>query len=172
MVRKKERPGIMLYHDDWSLPRGLLNNEELGFVIRAFLDLSETGEAPSEYPNEKVMGIFKFLAAKLAKDAERYEEICKARSEAGKIGRRQMVANDTNSYPTPNPTPILNPISNPIQTSAVTQTSPPISELINDAAQKIGNPNKKVTYSDQRRNGGHSFFEELSYEGDDDKLPF
>lgn len=90
MAKKKERPGVMFYHDDWRIVRETVSKEELGFLTDAFLEYSETKTEPSEYPNADVKFVFRFLKGKVDRDMERYDAVCEEKREAGKRGRQVL----------------------------------------------------------------------------------
>ena len=88
MAKKKERPGIMFYHDDWKLAQKMLNDNDLGFLTRAVLEYSECGTLPNNFPNDKIEVAFGFISNKVLRDIENYDEVCQKRSIAGKAGRQ------------------------------------------------------------------------------------
>ena len=70
----------------------MLNNEQIGGLFMAMCRYVRDGETPAfDDPMLKMM--FSFVRAQLDRDAEKYEETCKARSEAGKRGGRPKKAN-------------------------------------------------------------------------------
>lgn len=167
MAKKKERPGVMFYHDDWRIVRETVSKEELGFLADAFLEYSETKTEPREYPNADVKFVFRFLKGKVDRDMERYDTICEERREAGKQGRRVLPhASTCNDYP-PHDSTCNDCHPNVTPTAAATAE-----ETVNITANESVTPisashgNSKFETVQRGTNSGTSF----SFE--DDELPF
>ena len=100
----KPKPGFMLYHEDVAALH-LLDDAQLGALIRAMAAYSETGEART-LENDVLEMAFSMMRYKLDHDRERYETICEKRSEAGRLAhagkRQQMPANAANINVNPN----------------------------------------------------------------------
>ncbi len=64
----------------------LLTDEERGKLLMALFDYGETGTAP-ELDGMALMA-FSFISSQMDRDAHKYQEIAKKRSESGKKGGR------------------------------------------------------------------------------------
>ena len=92
------KKGFLLYYD-YRKHLALLNDEERGKLLMALLDYGEHGTQP-ELEGAALMA-FSFIQAQMDRDAEKYAETVKKRSEAGKMGGRRRYSNryrDSNRY--------------------------------------------------------------------------
>lgn len=85
------KKGFLLYYD-YRKHLALLNDEERGKLLMALLDYGEHSTQP-ELEGAALMA-FSFIQAQMDRDAEKYEETIKKRSEAGKMGGRPSKAKD------------------------------------------------------------------------------
>lgn len=85
------KKGFLLYYD-YRKHLALLNDEERGRLLMALLDYGEHGTQP-ELEGAALMA-FSFIQAQMERDAEKYAETVKKRSEAGKMGGRPTKAKD------------------------------------------------------------------------------
>ena len=83
------KKGFLLYYD-YRKHLALLNDEERGKLLMALLDYGEHGTQP-ELEGAALMA-FSFIQAQMDRDAEKYAETVKKRSEAGKMGGRPSKA--------------------------------------------------------------------------------
>lgn len=83
-MASKERPGFMVYFDDWEIPRRLLNDTEFKTFFDAIFDYARDGEVPPSFENQTIEVLYENFKNKIEKDVERYMEVCRKRSEAGK----------------------------------------------------------------------------------------
>ena len=81
----KPKKGFVLYYD-YRDHLALLKDEERGRLLMALLDYGEYGTAP-ELDGAPLMA-FSFIAGQMKRDAEKYADTCRKRSEAGKQGGR------------------------------------------------------------------------------------
>ena len=82
------KKGFLLYYD-YRKHLALLNDEERGKLLMALLDYGEHGTQP-ELEGAALMA-FSFIQAQMDRDAEKYAETVKKRSEAGKMGGSLLV---------------------------------------------------------------------------------
>lgn len=163
MAKKKERPGIMFYHDDWRIAQKMLNNDELGFLTRVVLEYSENGTLPNDFPNDKVEATFGFISNKVLRDIENYNEVCQKRSIAGKAGRQVTPNANTcgDCYPTVTPSVTLT-----AEATAEETVNIPANESVTPISASHGNSRFETV---QRGKGGGL---PLPFKVDDDELPF
>lgn len=88
-MAKDDKKGFLLYYD-YREHLQILKDEERGKLLMALLDYGATGEAP-KLEGAALMA-FSFITSQMDRDAERYAEKCKKRSEAGKQGGRPRKA--------------------------------------------------------------------------------
>lgn len=88
-MAKDEKKGFLLYYD-YRDHLNILTDEERGKLLTALLDYGMTGENP-KLEGAALMA-FSFITSQMDRDAERYAEKCKKRSEAGKQGGRPRKA--------------------------------------------------------------------------------
>lgn len=87
-----ERNGFIIHEESYrSFER--LSDERLGKLFRAMYKYASDGEAQTFLEDEVLDIIFETIRDRMDRDALRYEETCKARSEAGKKGGRPKKAN-------------------------------------------------------------------------------
>ena len=169
MAKKKERPGVMFYHDDWRIVRETVSKEELGFLTDAFLEYSETKTEPSEYPNADVKFVFRFLKGKVDRDMERYDAVCEEKRKAGKQGRQVLPhASTCNEHPPHDSTcrdcyPTVTPHVTP---SAAAEGTVNINSNESVTPISASHGNSRFETVQRGTNSGASF----SFE--DDELPF
>lgn len=88
-MANEEKKSFMLYYD-YREHLQILTDEERGKLLMALMDYGMTGE------HQKLTGAalmaFSFITSQMDRDAERYAEKCKKRSEAGKQGGRPRKA--------------------------------------------------------------------------------
>ena len=89
------KKGFLLYYD-YRKHLALLNDEERGKLLMALLDYGEHGTQP-ELEGAALMA-FSFIQAQMDRDAEKYAETVKKRSEAGKMGGRPSKAQKANAF--------------------------------------------------------------------------
>ena len=82
---QEKKKGFVLYYD-YRQHLALLNNEERGQLLTALLDYGELGKEP-ELEGAAQMA-FSFIRWQMDRDAAKYAETCRKRSEAGKQGGR------------------------------------------------------------------------------------
>ena len=86
------KKGFVLYYD-YRKHLSLLTDEERGKLLIALLDYGEHGTEP-ELEGAALMA-FSFISGQMDRDAEKYAETCKKRSEAGKQGGRPKKAEES-----------------------------------------------------------------------------
>lgn len=126
----KKQPGVMLYFEIRPcLER--LSMDQQGQLFNAILDYGEEGIEPNF---EYMLGIaWDFIKPRLERDRERYEEICRKRTEAAQARWEAYYANAENgeqTMPTTEPNAAPNSIS---LSPAPSRTTPP------DFVQQRGN---------------------------------
>ena len=93
-MAKDDKKGFLFYYD-YREHLQILTDEERGKLLIALLDYGVTGE------HQKLEGAalmaFSFITSQMDRDAERYADKCKKRSEAGKQGGRPRKAKDSES---------------------------------------------------------------------------
>lgn len=92
MAKKtKEVKKSFVFYCDYRKHLQLLNDEERGQLLMALIDHAESGAEP-ELDGAALMA-FSFIACQMDRDAEKYAETCRKRSEAGKQGGRPPKTN-------------------------------------------------------------------------------
>ena len=101
---KKERPGILLYWEDFSAIFKLGNADMILELLKAIHDYARYGLQPSLEHNLALEVLWEIIKPKLDRDAERYEEISAKRANAGRRGglaraynAKQSQANEANA---------------------------------------------------------------------------
>ena len=95
----------MNFFDDWDLPRQLFTAEEFHLFYNAVYEYARSGKQPESLPTRELQLFFKNFRIKIDNDEERYKDVCRKRSEAGKKAHiKQEAANDGNSRPISIPT--------------------------------------------------------------------
>lgn len=84
-MAQESAKGFVLYYD-YRQHLALLTDEERGKLLMALLNYGEAGTAP-ELDGATMMA-FSFIAGQIDRDARKYQEIAKKRSESGKKGGR------------------------------------------------------------------------------------
>ncbi len=51
MPHEKQRPGFMVFFEDWNMPRKILNDQEFKQFFDAVFDYAESGEIPEPFSN-------------------------------------------------------------------------------------------------------------------------
>ena len=98
----KTRPGMMFYFEDWDIPRKILDHIQFKVLFDALYDYARDGVIPDMIPDDTVRVFFDTFRQKVDRDAERYNDTCRKRSEAGKKAHSQQKPplEDGNSQPT------------------------------------------------------------------------
>ena len=122
------RKGIFIWYED-SEQFGLLQDAQLGQLIRALIDYSQNGARP-ELEDPAVAMAFSFMASRDDRDSLKYDSICEKRREAGKKGGRPKKANaflDNQKVSEESKEKQKKPSSTPASTLAPALTSTPAS---------------------------------------------
>ena len=82
----QENKGSFVLYFDYRKHLDFLTDEECGRLFKALLDYGETKKQP-ELEGAALMA-FSFIACQMDRDAEKYAETCRKRSESGKKGGR------------------------------------------------------------------------------------
>ena len=86
----KGRPGVMIYFETGRAVKWL-DYESKGRLFEAIMEYAENGTAPQFEGHLAVA--WPFIAEKIDRDGERYEDIRKARAEAGRKGGKSRAEN-------------------------------------------------------------------------------
>lgn len=78
-----ERPGVMFYWDMFDVLENLLDGEAKTMLI-AIRDYSRYSEVPDFGDNRVLATLWMLIRQKMDTDAEKYQDICAKRAEAGK----------------------------------------------------------------------------------------
>ena len=81
----KRKKGFLLYNDYYEHIK-LLSNEEVGLLTIALFEYAESKKLPN-FEGGLAMA-FSFIRAQMDRDGEKYEETCRKREAAGKMGGR------------------------------------------------------------------------------------
>ena len=81
-----------LVYFDWRESLELLTDAEIGAIFRALFRFAEKGELP-DFESRVLMVVFNSLKGHISRDLEKYEEICKKKAEAGRLGGLQKAEN-------------------------------------------------------------------------------
>ena len=87
-----DNKALMLYFDNRDLFE-FLNDSEFRALVMALFDYGETGRLPDKGLDRTVMMLFTQMKKRVDWDRERYDEMCRKRSEAGKKGGRPKKSN-------------------------------------------------------------------------------
>ena len=91
-----DKKSFIVYHDN-ALQFDQLDDERLGKLFRAMYRYAADHEMPV-FEDPLLQMAFSFVSGQMDRDAEKYEEICRRRSEAGRKGGRPK-ANDSFALP-------------------------------------------------------------------------
>ena len=80
------KKGFLLYYD-YRKHLALLSDEDRGKLLMALLNYGERGDIPENLGDMAFMA-FSFITGQMDRDAQKYAETCRKRSEAGKQGGR------------------------------------------------------------------------------------
>ena len=95
MAKKEDKVAFLVYYDWETLFDTLNTNEEAGELIKALFAFAKRGEI-AEFTGALKMA-FVFMSQQIERDAEKWEGIRAARSEAGRKGGVQKQANQANA---------------------------------------------------------------------------
>lgn len=84
----KRKKGFLLYNDYYEHIK-LLSNEEVGLLTIALFEYAESKKLPN-FEGGLAMA-FSFIRAQMDRDGEKYEETCRKREAAGKMGGRSKL---------------------------------------------------------------------------------
>ena len=93
-MKENQNKSFVLY-TDYAKHIALLTNEEVGELLKALLEYVEFGKQPQLFG--ALMMCFSFIADQIARDKEKYQDVCKKRAEAGRKGGKQKQANLANA---------------------------------------------------------------------------
>lgn len=85
-MEKNEKKSFLIYYDSIEAIESL-HDADAGQLFKAVVAYAAEGREPD--PSLPCYTVFLFLKAQIRRDNERYDEICRKRSEAGRIGRIQ-----------------------------------------------------------------------------------
>ena len=75
MKQHKERPGFMVYYNDWDIVRQLFSAEEFFSFFNAVFDYAQSGVLPETYPRWKSFSItIKKRFRRMQRDMKMYVE--------------------------------------------------------------------------------------------------
>jgi len=123
MKKENERPGFMVYFDDWDIARRLLPPEEFAEFFNDVFEYAQNGVLPNGFSSRQIEVFFDSFRIKVEKDLLRYQDICRKRSEAGKKAheKKQTETKGGTCQPTPESTSSSRSIPNEYQTYYQTQ---------------------------------------------------
>lgn len=93
-MKDSQNKSFVLY-TDYAKHIALLTNEETGELLKALFEYVEFGTQPGF--SGALMMCFSFIADQIARDKEKYQDVCKKRAEAGRKGGKQKKANLANA---------------------------------------------------------------------------
>ena len=93
-MKESQNKSFVLY-TDYAKHIALLTNEEAGELLKALFEYVESGKLPDF--SGVLMMCFSFIADQIARDKEKYQDVCKKRAEAGRKGGKQKQANLANA---------------------------------------------------------------------------
>ena len=93
-MKESQNKSFVLY-TDYAKHIALLTNEEAGELLKALFEYVEFGKQPAF--SGALMMCFSFIADQIARDKEKYQDVCKKRAEAGRKGGKQKQANLANA---------------------------------------------------------------------------
>lgn len=85
-----------LFYLDWQKQLEKLPLNSIGKIVLALCEYANSGKYP-DFKDGALDMCFSFMADQLDRDNEKYREICRKRSEAGKEGAKQKQANANKS---------------------------------------------------------------------------
>lgn len=83
-----DKKSFVMY-ESWGAAIEKMNNEQAGELIKAIYAFQKNPDVVPEDP--AIAFVFEIIKQKLEEDNKRYEEVCAARSEAGKKGGRPKI---------------------------------------------------------------------------------
>ena len=93
-MNQNKAKSFVLY-TDYAKHIARLTDEEAGKLFLAIFEYAESGKIP-EFSGALMM-CFSFIADQIARDKEKYPDVCKKRAEAGRKGGKQKQANVANA---------------------------------------------------------------------------
>ena len=93
-MKESQNKSFVLY-TDYAKHIALLTNEEAGELLKALFEYVEFKKQPNF--SGAIMMCFSFIADQIARDKEKYQDVCKKRAEAGRKGGKQKQANLANA---------------------------------------------------------------------------
>ena len=85
-MAQDSKKGFLLYYD-YRKHLSLLSDAERGKLLMALLNYGERGDMPEDLDGMAFMA-FSFITGQMDRDAQKYADTCRKRSEAGKQGGR------------------------------------------------------------------------------------
>ena len=79
------KKSFVFYHS-WGEVLSVMSDEDVGKIVKMMIAYSETGIVEKSKPEHNIA--FGFMKIQMDADAEKYDEVCERRSEAGKKGGR------------------------------------------------------------------------------------
>lgn len=81
-----EKKSFILYTDNRS-QINMLSDQQAGRLFKALFAFAESGDIPAFEDGMTTMA-FSFISAQIKRDSDKYDDVCKKRSENGKKGGR------------------------------------------------------------------------------------
>lgn len=96
----KEKPGFMIYFNEWYAPMELLDGDAYKELFSDVTNFAKDGEIPQSFSSKTVEVFFKQIHHSILKDDERFRNVCEKRREAGKasVNKRQQVLTNVDQY--------------------------------------------------------------------------
>ena len=117
-----------IWRGEWSDLTSDLSLEQLGLLLRAVQDYNEDKDYDLNGDKEVKMA-FRFIAAAIDRDRNKYEQICQKRAEAGKRGRAKQMEQSgqlpTNANKSGQKHPNINDITEQSQSQSQSQSYTP-----------------------------------------------
>lgn len=93
-----EKPGIVIYFDDFNPIVDHMDDQKLGFLVRSLIGYAQFGELPSNNSDPAVNIAFGMLKTKIDRDAEKYKETVKKRKYAAYVREASKMEDVVLSY--------------------------------------------------------------------------
>lgn len=121
-----EKRSFVLYHD-YQQHFSLLNDEQLGKLLRAIFSYEENGTVPNFKDAPALQMCFSFVRAQLDRDREEYEKRCNKNAENGAKGGRPPKPKKANGF-----------LQNPTKAKKADNDNDTVNDTVNDLVENGG----------------------------------
>ena len=162
MTKTNEKPGFMIFYEDWEIPLQLMSKEEFAELFEASFSYSRDGVLPEGEHSKMFDVFFTNMKCKLERDDERYQNAVEQRRLAGKRSAEKRLNNidaqdaltTVNECQRPlttvddrQPTPTPTASSSSISTPNTTPTASPVSTQRQPQQQRLPQEQPQPQYN-------------------------